>query len=288
MTVPRVDAHMHLFAALDGRYARGLHDLYPAERAALVEDYLQAMDVEGIDHSVIVSLDEHDDYTRHVVSEFPEKFSAVSVMNTHHLDPLEDFRARCAAMPIVGYRVWGLGDPDAPVRDLRYFGLLKEMADRGVAAWFYSSPDQLALLSQVLDEIPDLTVVLNHLGFCQSGFLADEWGRPRIPLEIPPPSLTLVESLAHYPQVCVHFSGHYAFSEDPYPYDDLRPVSEALLNAFGPDRLLWASDWPWIVEHPGYSAVIAMVDQHLPGLTEPQRAQVLGGNAARILGIGAH
>jgi predicted TIM-barrel fold metal-dependent hydrolase len=288
MTVPRVDAHMHLFAPLDGRYARGLHDLYPAERAALVEDYLQVMDVHGIDHSVIVSLDEHDDYTRHVVAEFPERFSAISVMDTRHPDPVEDFRSRIAAMPIVGYRIWELGDVEAPVTQLRYFGLLEEMSRCGVAAWFYSSPEQLALLPRVLDALPDLTVVLNHLGFCQSGFLADEWGRPRVPVEIPPPSLPLVESLARYAQVSVHFSGHYAFSEDPYPYEDLRPVSEALLNAFGSDRLLWASDWPWVVEHPGYAAVIDMVDQHLPGLTAHERAQVLGGNAARILGIGAH
>lgn len=286
MNTPSIDAHMHLFAPLGGRFRRGVHDLYPPERSALVGDYLETMDSNGIDHSVVVSLDEHDDYTREALVAFPERFSAVAVMDPSHPEPVEDFRSRIATMPIVGYRIWELGAVDAPVTELRFFGLLREMSERGVAAWFYTSPEQLAILPRVLEELPNLQVVLNHLGFCQSGILADEWGRPHISVDIPPATLPLVKALSAFPTVAVHFSGHYAFSNAPYPYRDLVQVSTALLEAFGPDRLLWASDWPWIVEHPGYGAVIGLVEQHLPTLSKDERAMIQGGNAARILRIG--
>lgn len=286
MTARRIDAHMHLFAPVGGTFARGVHELYPPDRAALVEEYLEVMDRNRIDHAVVVSLDEHDDYTRFVVDSYPTKFSAVAVMNSAHPDPVEDFRSRTTLMPLVGYRIWELGSVDTPVRELRYFNLLKEMSDQGVAAWFYSSPEQLAMLPRVLDELPNLNVVLNHLGFCQSGFEADEWGRPRIHSDIPPPTLPIVMALAELPQVTVHFSGHYAFSSEPYPYRDLTPVSSALLKAFGPDRLLWASDWPWIADEPGYGALIELLDHHLGELSVDARSQIQGGNAARVLGIG--
>jgi predicted TIM-barrel fold metal-dependent hydrolase len=286
VNTPRIDAHMHLFAPQGDRFRRGVNDLYPPERSALVGEYLETMDSNGIDHSVIVSLDEHDDYTREVVMAFPERFSAVAVMDLSHPEPVEDFRSRIATMPLVGYRIWELGVVDAPVTELRYFGLLKEMSERGVAAWFYSSLEQLAVLPRVLEELPNLQVVLNHLGFCQSGIGTDEWGRPRISVDVPPASLQLVRALADFPTVAVHFSGHYAFSNAPYPYMDLAEVSTELFDAFGADRLLWGSDWPWIIEHPGYSAVVGMVEQHLPNLSSEERDMILGGNAARILRIG--
>jgi predicted TIM-barrel fold metal-dependent hydrolase len=244
------------------------------------------MDDNDIDHSVIVSLDEHDDYTRDVVKAHPDKFSAVAVMNPAHPDPVHDLKARVAAMPIIGYRIWELGDDGAPVKDLRFFPLLEEMSDRGIVAWFYSSPDQMRMLPRVLEQLPDLKVVLNHLGFCQTEILTDEWARPRISTDIPPVTLPQVLSMAAYPQVAVHFSGHYAFSQEPFPYFDLKNISLDLLLAYGADRLLWASDWPWIAEMPGYAAVGDIVDLHLSSLSEAERGLVLGGNAARILGIG--
>lgn len=286
MTAPRIDAHMHLFAPNGEQYPRGIHALYPRERSALVEDYLQTMDDNDIAHSVIVSLDEHDDYTRDVVKAHPDKFSAVAVMNPAHPDPVHDLKARVAAMPIIGYRIWELGDDGAPVKDLRFFPLLEEMSDRGIVAWFYSSPDQMRMLPRVLEQLPDLKVVLNHLGFCQTEILTDEWARPRISTDIPPVTLPQVLSMAAYPQVAVHFSGHYAFSQEPFPYFDLKNISLDLLAAYGADRLLWASDWPWIAEMPGYAAVGDIVDLHLSSLSEAERGLVLGGNAARILGIG--
>lgn len=286
MTAQRIDAHMHLFAPSGERYPRGVHALYPRERSALVEDYLQTMDDNEIVHSVIVSLDDHDEYTREVVKAYPDKFSAVAVMNLAHPDPVADLKARLEGMPIIGYRIWEIGDLTVPVRELRFFPLLKEMSDRGIVAWFYSSPDQLRLLPRVLEELPHLKVVLNHLGFCQTEILTDEWARPRISTDIPPSTLPQVLSMAGYPQVAVHFSGHYAFSQDPFPYWDLQNISMDLLTAFGADRLLWASDWPWIAEMPGYAALSDVVQLHLPSLSETERGQVLGGNAARILGIG--
>lgn len=276
---------MHLFTRVTEDFPRGLHDLYPADRTAEIDEYLAYADRDGVVHSVLVSLDEHDEYTMHALAKHPGRFSAVAVMDTNAPDPVEDLRARVDKVPLVGFRVWTLGAGEDLVVPDRYLALLEELQRRGIAAWFYSDEVQLRALAGVVERFPDLTVVLNHLGFCQSGFACDEWGRPRIATQIPPATFTITEGLARHSNVVVLFSGHYAFSQQEYPYADMRVVSERLLQAFGPNRLMWASDWPWIKEHPGYRELIDLVDVHLPGLSEDEKDLVLGGNAARILTI---
>jgi predicted TIM-barrel fold metal-dependent hydrolase len=177
-----------------------------------------------------------------------------------------------------------LGAPDAEDPEaLEAFPVLAALEQEGMVLWFYAAPDQLALLPGVLERLPALKVMLNHLGFCQQGYQVDEHGRPRIPTPLPPPTLPAVLDMARFPNVHVMFSGQYAFSREPYPYDDVRHVGVRLHEAFGADRLMWASDYPWIREEPGYRRMLDLVDHALPGLSADERSAVTGGTAARLL-----
>ena len=277
---------MHLFESQSPAHPRGVHDLYPPDRRAPVEEYLPFMAQAQIDHAIVVSLDEHDSYVSWLAAHHGDRFSIVGVMDPGSQDPVGDYLRRRERTPLVGYRIWSLGSPDSDTRDLTFFPLLERMARDGVAAWFYSSPDQVPLLERIVKELPDLVVVLNHLAFTQSGFLADEHGRPRIPTQLPPATLGQALRLAHFPQVSVHFSGQYAFSHEECPYRDTTVVSDRLLESFGARRLLWGSDWPWIKEVPGYLPLTELVELLLPGMSENEIALVMGGNAARILSLG--
>ena len=81
------------------------------------------------------------------------------------------------------------------------------------------------------------------------------------------------------------FSGQYAFSHQPPPFADLTATVQAIGRAYGLDRLVWASDWPWIKDVPGYGAQLSLVDHFFPEATSQQRAAVMGGNAARLFGF---
>ena len=80
-------------------------------------------------------------------------------------------------------------------------------------------------------------------------------------------------------------TGMYAFAGAPCPYDDLRRVTAELLEAYGPERLLLGSDFPWVAGEPGYAETLAAVDALLAGLDADGRAAVRGGNAARLFGF---
>ena len=60
------------------------------------------------------------------------------------------------------------------------------------------------------------------------------------------------------------------------------PVAQHLYDTFGPDRMLWASDFPWIAEHPGYREQLALVDVLLPDLSDIEKQKITGGTAESL------
>ena len=196
---------------------------------------------------------------------------------------VDAYRRRRDQSGLQGLRLFALGEPAAGrAEELDTFPLLAELARSGDKLWFYGGREQMALLELVLDELPELTVVLNHLGFWPTAFHADEHGRPRFDGRYTAEGLETVQRLARFPRVFVLCTGMYAFAAGPCPYDDLRPVTSALLDAYGPGRLLLGSDFPWIRAEPGYAETIAAVGSHFSDLGDAERARILGGNAAEL------
>ena len=74
-------------------------------------------------------------------------------------------------------------------------------------------------------------------------------------------------------------------SKAAYPYPDLAAWHRSLLSAFGAERLLWASDFPWIVADPGYGECVEVLDHLLPDLSTGQRRLIMGETARRFLGF---
>ena len=277
MTV--VDAHLHVFTAVSDRYPRDVHELYPADLEATAEELLSEMERAGVDKAVLVPLSYHDDYVRDCLERFPGRFAAVGVQRPGSVD-VDEYRGRRERAHLQGLRLFALGSaPAARAEEVETFPLLRELARHGDKLWFYGGREQMELLELVLDELPELTVALNHLGFWPGPLLVDEHGRPRFDVAYTPEGLEAVQRLARFPRVFVLCSGMYAFSTEPCPYDDLRPLTEAILDAYGPERLLLATDFPWIRAEPGYAETIAAGKGHFDGLGDAERALIFGGNA---------
>ena len=282
-----VDAHLHLFKALSDDYPRAIFEgMTPPEREESAERLLEAMDAAGVDRAVYCALSEHDHYLAEVLADHPGKFAGVSVYDFADPDPLDTLQRRIDA-GIEGVRFYGLeGEPGADPESLAVFPALAAMRDADMKAWFYGPADQVALLDGCLELLGGLKVVLNHLGFLPNMHLelkVDDHARPQFDMPLPPPGLEVVEALAaKHSSVYVHFSGHYAFSGAPYPYRDLQETTDRIHAAFGADRMLMASDWPWIRDEPGYPETLGVVDQLLGGLGAAERDMIRGGTAMSL------
>lgn len=281
-----VDAHTHVFAAVSERFPRDVHELYPAELEAPAEELLAEMGRAGVDRAVVVPLSHHDEYLRASLERHPGRFAAIGVQRPGSFD-VDEYRLRRASAGLQGLRLFALGSP--PVADaerLPSFPLLAELERRGDKLWFYGGKEQMELLELVLDALPGLTVVLNHLGYWPSELLTDEYGRPRFEHGYRREGLDAVRRLARFPRVYVLCSGLYAFSGEACPYEDLRWVTSGVLDAYGPGRLLLASDFPWIRSEPGYAETVGALDVHFADLPEADRARIRGGNALELFSFG--
>jgi predicted TIM-barrel fold metal-dependent hydrolase len=286
----KVDAHVHVFDRVSEAFPREVSPLAPAGRAATVEQLLREMDAAGIERAVLIQLGgfqiDHHRYLSWSVKKWPDRFAAVGLVDLNDADPAARLDALVEATGIAGIRLIGkLGDPSAArAEELAAYGLFRRADQLGLNINLYCTCDQIPNIERLVRAFPGLRVSLDHLGICPSTtFAPDRWGRPHFDDEpIPPPTHPQVLDLARYPNVYVKVSGEYAFSAKPYPYTDMRPMVEQVHRAYGAQRMMWCTDFPWICEEPGYRRLVALLDHHLPHLTDDEKALIVGGNALQV------
>jgi predicted TIM-barrel fold metal-dependent hydrolase len=281
-----VDGHAHVFRPT-GVVPRGTDLLAPAERDAPVEDLIARMDGAGIAAAVLVPLDGHDEYVAEVLERHAGRFAALAVatpaeLGTAGTDPVRAFLARRQRWPFGALRTSWLGEPDRPLADSPALPVLRVLAEEGLPLWSYLPPEQLRLLEELVTVLPDLRVVLNHLGFCPHDMWVDEHRRPRFADPFPDTLVQRLLRLADAEGVHVLVSGQYALSAEPPPYADLFPVTRRLAASYGADRLLWGSDHPWPSDVPGYPELPGLVTAALPDLTARELDRVLGGTVRAL------
>jgi L-fuconolactonase len=286
----KIDAHVHVFDRFSEAFPREVSSLAPAGRAATAEQLLHEMDGAGIDRAVLIQMGgfeiEQHRYVAWCVDKWPDRFVAVGLVDANGADPPARLDSLYEATGIAGIRLMGrLGDPgEARVEKLAAYSLFQRADQLGLNINLYCQSDQISNIELLMRAFPGVCVGLDHLGICPStAFVPDRWGRPRFDDEpIPPPTYPQILGLARYPNVYVKVSGEYAFSKEPYPYQDLRPMVEGIYRAYGAERMMWCTDFPWISEEPGYRRLVALLDRHLPHLAEGERSLIAGGNASQV------
>ena len=284
-----IDAHVHVFAKVSAQFPPDVDEVTPAESEATAEQLLQQMQDTGVEKANLVQIGgtafEQHAYLLHCLKTYPDRFRGIGLVDDP-AHPAEQMDRLAGEGGVIGFRLFSIGgerDPLAPI-DVRTFDtykIWKHAAEKDYVIWLYPPAAENHCVPFLVDAFPELTVVFNHMAFCpgEGSFSYDDAGRPRIDLPIPPITRYNTMGLHQYPNVCVKLSGQYAFSKEAFPYADLVSWHGALFRAFGADRLMWATDSPWILQEPGYDKLTRVIDTQLPDLSEADRALIMGGTA---------
>lgn len=133
-------------------------------------------------------------------------------------------------------------------------------------------PRHLSPLRRFAQRHPALRIVIDHAA------------KPGIAHTVLDPWRAQMAALAELPNVACKLSGLVTETGGRTDAEMLQPYVGHLLETFGPQRLLWGSDWPVLNLACDYAAWLRMADA-LTGLAGAEKAAVFGGNAARFYGV---
>ena len=152
---------------------------------------------------------------------------------------------------------------------------------------FIHMPDHPQLISQIAEKFPELTIIVDHCGLFNNAMRAMFQGL--LPARSREEQLELYENvlkLAQYPNVYIKWA-HYSamFEEKAFPPSKrLSEILRKTIDAFGADRIMWASDFSVNQSGDTWGELLysVMGDAHMNAM---EKDAILGKNAERILKI---
>lgn len=161
-------------------------------------------------------------------------------------------------------------DPEWLVRPDVLTGLAA-VEDAGLVYELLVRPHQLPAAIKAAGEFPQLTFVLDHCG------------KPPVGGELRPWAAA-VRRLASHPNVVCKLSGLVTEAEwaGAPEIEAMRPCAELVLEAFGPGRVMFGSDWPVCLLAASYGQVLDVAARLTEGLCAAERTAVFDGTARQV------
>jgi L-fuconolactonase len=285
-----------------------LHPVVPAiawefgdtSRLAMVTELTrEAMDCVGVDMALLTSELEVCDYA---VGRYPARFVGVityfdesGTRQTHERERdvetlftayLENPGTGAVRTGIVNWRDGSLARGYQSGALDRVF----ETAERVGAPLFLFASGQPGEVANIARTYPSLQIIVDHLGLPQTPMpVADD----------PWALLPISNSLAEYDNVTMKFCGGPTLSRESYPHADIWPHLTTVLEAYGPDRLMWGSDMTRMRMKPGtnetgersewastYADSVGYI-RDTDRLSAADKEELLAGTVRRVLNLSA-
>lgn len=274
-----VDSHLHAWDLEVGAYAWLGPQHGPLNRSFPIDEAAGVLAGAGVGSAILVQAEDSETDTRYLL-ESRERYPSL-VAGVIGWVCLDDPRMTADQLERYGDRLVGVrhlvhDDPRPDFLALpAVLDSVRLVAERGLAldvpdAW----PRHLGDATALARAVPGLTVVIDHLAKPPRGSTPDEWGA----------WATALRRAAAEPNVVGKLSGLQAPGQ-PFTVEELRPVVDVALDAFGADHLMYGGDWPLTVPDGGYQRHWAVVSALLDELGTDERAAILQGTATRTYGL---
>jgi L-fuconolactonase len=155
--------------------------------------------------------------------------------------------------------------------------LWEELAALDVVIQFHLRPAQADQPAAIAGRYPQLRLIIDHMGYPD--------------LAAGPAAFQPILDLARFPNMHFKLSDVHGRSQQDFPYADVHPYIQSLLNAFGSERTVWGTGYPGHhrVKHrwPPLAEELRLVCEGLSFLTAVDKERILGGTAQRLWSLNA-
>jgi L-fuconolactonase len=263
-----IDSHVHVWKH-DPRYPFAKDARVP-NRDATPETLLALMKENGVARTVIIQVIHYkydNSYLADVLKKYPQYFQGVC-----RVDPLDpnapDHLSRLTGQGFRGVRLspsgtaagsWITGPLMSP--------LWKRCQDLKVPMTVLAPITRMPDVDKLAAQFPDLTIVIDHMADCP----------PDQPQE-----LEKLIALKRYPKLFVKISHAWSLSKQSYPYLDVQQQMKRLYDAFGPQRLMWGTDWPISEAQTTYAKTLSLIRDDVSFLNAEDKRWILSRTVEQV------
>lgn len=271
-----IDAHVHVWTSDTARYPIDtgfqVSEMQPASFTP--EQLFTHTRLNGVDRVVLIQMSYYgfnNEYMLESLRRFPKVFSGVAIVD----ECAPRVEERMKALGREGVRGFRIHAATQPARDW--------LNSPGMASMWKVAADQTLAICPLMNPgaLPALTEMCQR--FLRTRVVIDHFGRIGVDGQVRNEQVDALCRLAEFPNTYVKTSAFYALGLKKAPYTDLGPMIRRLRDAFGAQRLMWASDCPFQVD-PGhnYTDSIALIRDRLGFLTASDREWMLRRTAETV------
>jgi L-fuconolactonase len=274
----RIDAHQHFW-----NYSAAEYPWIGAGLERLARDYLPPdleplLAAEGFEGSVAVQARQSVEESRWLLAlaeAHPLVKGVVGWVDLRSDRVGDDLRMVAAHPKFVGVRHVVQDEPDPRfVLGEGFIRGLRQLRQHGLPYDLLLYPTQLPAAVELVALLPEQPFVVDHLAKPRIAAGAIEgWGRD-------------IRAIARHENVCCKVSGMVTeAARQGWKRADFTPYLDVVLEAFGPERLMFGSDWPVCLLAGGYADVATIPRDYFSRLSATEQRMIWGGTAARFYGL---
>ena len=272
-----IDAHQHFWQFDPVRDAWITDDMATIQRDFLPADLEPVLVQNGIDGCVAVQASQSEAETEFLVSLARAYDIVKGVVGWVDLQSptLRERLTHFAQFPqLKGYRHVAQAEPvDFLTRSAVVAGI-RTLAEFDLTYDILIFPTQLKAALHLVRSVPEVNFVIDHLA------------KPYVKKQDISRWSNFMAALAREPNVQCKLSGLVTEADwQNWSKRDFFPYLDVVFDYFGPDRLLFGSDWPVCLVAADYTQVRTLIDDYVTPWGEEVRAKVFGGNAVAFYGL---
>jgi len=299
LPLPIVDTHQHLWD-LSKFHLPWLKSSGELNRSFLTEDYLEATKglnvVKAVYMEVAVAEEQKLAEAEHIIEVCRRTDNPTVAAVIGGQPASEDFPryiTRFKDSPYVkGVRriLPAAGGERSLYLEKRFIASVRLLGELGMRFDLCMSPARLPDAIRLVDECPGTQFILDHCGNADP-----KWFRT---LDAEQPGETTarrraceqwrrdIAALAERQHVVCKISGIVARApKDDWTAEDLAPIINHCIEVFGPERVMFASDWPVCTRVASLRQWVAALKEVIRDRPEPDRRKLLHDNAVRLYGL---
>lgn len=275
-----IDSHQHFWKYDPVRDGWITDEMSRLKRDFLPEEFEQECKPNGVDGSIAVQVDQSENETLFLLDLAERNEKIVGVVGWVDLrspgveERLPFFSQR---KKLRGFRHIAQGEPDDQFLVGRDFARgISLLRDFGFTYDILIYPKQLPAAIELASRFPEQRFVVDHLA------------KPPIKAGGREPWASYIRTLAQNKNVFCKVSGLVTEADwVHWKPEELRPYLDVVFEAFGPERLMFGSDWPVCSLAASYQQVKELIWSYVEIHAPQQKENIFGGNAIRFYGLKA-